>query len=53
MPSAQSEDSLKTLVLIDSLPDVILPALAWIASKKNYVPRVAVKTFVNTAGRSF
>jgi hypothetical protein len=47
------EDSLKTLVLIDSLPDIILPALAWAASSKTYIPRVAVKTLVRYCGPVF
>jgi hypothetical protein len=44
------EDSLRTLVLVDSLPDIILPALAWAASGKTYIPRVAVKTLVQYCG---
>jgi hypothetical protein len=47
------EDSLSTLVLIDSLPDIILPALAWTASSKTYIPRVAVKTLVKYCGDRF
>jgi hypothetical protein len=39
-------DSLKTLVLADSLPDIILPALAWAASSKHHIPRIAVQTLV-------
>ncbi len=46
-------DSLQTLVLMDSLPDVILPALAWVASRKQYIPRVAVKTLVKGCGPLF
>ena len=39
-------DSLKTLVLLDSLPDLLLPALAYAASQKTYVPAIAVKTIL-------
>src|SRR4051794_34330424 len=46
-------DSLATLVLIDSLPDMILPGLAWAASQKTFVPRVAVETLVKYCGPSF
>lgn len=46
-------DSLATLVLVDSLPDIILPALAWAASRKAYIPRVAVQTLVKCCGPLF
>jgi hypothetical protein len=46
-------DSLKALVLVDSLPDIILPALAYAASQKAYVPPVAVKTVVKYCGPVF
>src|SRR6202051_5087483 len=46
-------DSLKALVLVDSLPDIILPALAFAASQKTYVPPVAVKTIVKYCGPAF
>jgi hypothetical protein len=46
-------DSLKALVLLDSLPDIILPALAFAASQKTYVPQVAVKTAVRYCGPDF
>jgi hypothetical protein len=46
-------DSLKALVLADSLPDLILPALAQAASVKTYVPPVAVKTIVQYCGAAF
>jgi hypothetical protein len=46
-------DSLKALVLLDSLPDIILPALAFAASQKTYVPPVAVKTIVKYCGPAF
>lgn len=47
------DDSLKTLVLANSLPDIILPALAWAASSKRYVPSIAVKTLVRCCGPVF
>lgn len=49
----QCDDSLETLVLMDSLPDLILPALAWAASRKRYIPSVAVKTLVKGCGPLF
>jgi len=42
-------DSLQMLVLLDSLPDIILPALAQAASQKNY-PAIAVKTIIKYCG---
>jgi hypothetical protein len=53
MKLRKCDDSLKTLVLLDSLPDIILPALAWAASRKQYIPRVAVKTLVKGCGPLF
>jgi hypothetical protein len=47
------QDSLSTLVVIDTLPDIILPALAWAASQKRYIPNVAVKTLVKYCGDRF
>lgn len=47
------DDSLKTLVLLDSLPDIILPALAFVASRKTYIPHIAVKTLVKGCGQAF
>src|ERR1700730_17556121 len=49
----ECNDSLKALVLVDSLPDIILPALAYAASQKTYVPAVAVKTVVKYCGPDF
>ena len=46
-------DSLKTLVLLDSLPDLIIPALAFAASQKTYIPAVAVKTIIKYCGPIF
>jgi hypothetical protein len=53
MKLRKSDDSLKTLVLLHSLPDILLPALAWAASQKTYFPRVAVKTLVKGCGAEF
>ena len=47
------EDRLSALVLIDSLPDIILPALAWAASQKRFIPSIAVKTLVKYCGDRF
>ena len=49
----ECKDSMDALVLIDSLPDMILPGLAWAASQKNFVPRVAVETLVKYCGPPF
>jgi hypothetical protein len=53
MKLRECTDSLKTLVLIDSLPDLLLPALAYAASQKTYVPPIAVKTIVKYCGPAF
>jgi hypothetical protein len=53
MKLRECNDSLKALVLMDSLPDIILPALAFAASQKTYVPPVAVKTVVKYCGPAF
>ena len=47
------EDSLSTLVLIDSVPDILLPGLAWAASEKRYIPPVAIKTLVKACGVAY
>lgn len=47
------DDSLKALVLIDALPDIILPAVAWAASQKTYIPEVAVRSVVKYCGPEF
>jgi hypothetical protein len=49
----ECDDSLKALVLLDSLPDIILPALAFAASRKTYIPPVAVRTAVKYCGPDF
>jgi hypothetical protein len=46
-------DSLQTLVLADSLPDLILPALALTASRKTYIAPEVVKTLVRYCGPAF
>lgn len=43
-------DSIDTLVYIESLPDLLLPALAWEASRKPFIPRVATHTLVKYCG---
>lgn len=53
MKLRECNDSLKALVLVDSLPDIILPALAYAASRKNYVPPIAVRTLVKACGPDF
>jgi hypothetical protein len=53
MKLRECNDSLKALVLLDSLPDIILPALAYAASQKTYVPPVAVRTVVKYCGPAF
>jgi hypothetical protein len=53
MKLRECNDSLKALVLVDSLPDIILPALAYAASQKTYVPVVAVRTLVKACGPAF
>jgi hypothetical protein len=53
MKMRECDDSLKALVLIDSLPDIILPALAQAASQKMYIPPVAVRTVVKYCGPDF
>jgi len=53
MKLRECDDSLKALVLIDSLPDLLLPALAFAASQKNYIPNVAVRTVVKYCGPDF
>lgn len=53
MKMRECDDSLKALVLIDSLPDLILPALAYVASQKSYIPKIAVRTIVKACGPDF
>jgi hypothetical protein len=42
----ECRDSLAVLVLADQLPEMILPALTWAASRKPFIPRVTVHTLV-------
>jgi hypothetical protein len=53
MKLRKCDDSLKTLVLLDSLPEILLPALAVAASQKTYIPAVAVKTVVKYCGPQY
>lgn len=46
-------DKMDVLVLTDQLPDIILPALAWVASRKRYIPHFAVETLVVCCGPFF
>ncbi len=46
------KDSLQMLVLLDTLPEMLLPALAQAASQKNY-PAVAVKTIIKYCGPAY
>lgn len=46
-------DSLSTLILIEGLPDRILPDLAWYAAEKTYIPRVAIKTLIKACGPAY
>lgn len=43
-------DKMDVLVLTDQVPDIILPALAWVASRKTYIPHFAVETLVKCCG---
>jgi hypothetical protein len=43
----------KILILLDSSPDILLPAKTWAASRKQYIQRVAVKTPVKGCGAEF
>ncbi len=44
-------DSMDTLILIEEhLPERLLPSLAWVASRKTFIPSVAVKTLVKYCG---
>lgn len=45
--------SLDALVLIDSLPDLILPGLAYVASRRQHIPRDAVQAVVTYCGPLF
>ena len=47
------EDTLSTLVLVDQLPEILLPALIWAAAEKTYIPRVAIKTLMKACGPAY
>jgi hypothetical protein len=47
------QDSLQTLVLLDSLPEILWPSLALAASQKTYIPYIAVKTVVKACGSAY
>ncbi|MDA9433519.1 hypothetical protein XH88_17310 [Bradyrhizobium sp. CCBAU 51627] len=49
----ECQTSIDALVLIDSLPDMILPGLAYVASRRQYVPRDAVQAVVTYCGPLF
>lgn len=49
----ECQTSIDALVLIDSLPDMILPGLAYVASRRQYVPREAVQAVVTYCGPTF
>jgi hypothetical protein len=46
-------DTLDVFVLIEELPDLILPALAWAASRRAYIPRDTVRILVKACGPLF
>ncbi len=49
----ECRDSIAALVLADQLPEQMLPALAWAASRKPFIPRIAVQTLVRYCGPLF
>lgn len=49
----ECENSIDALVLIDSLPDMILPGLAYVASRRQYIPHAAVQAVVTYCGDRF
>ena len=42
--------SLDVLILMDTLPDGIMPGLAWAASRKRHIPAFAIKALVRACG---
>ncbi|QDM17554.1 hypothetical protein [Tardiphaga sp. vice278] len=42
--------SLDVLILMDTLPDGIMPGLAWAASRKRHIPAFAIKALVTACG---
>lgn len=49
----ECRDSMDVLVLIDSLPDLILPAIASAAAERHYIPYFAVQAVVTYCGADF
>jgi hypothetical protein len=49
----ECQTSIDALVLIDSLPDMILPGLAYAASRRQHIPRDAVQAVVTYCGPLF
>ncbi|MGY4623859.1 hypothetical protein ACVWY3_001615 [Bradyrhizobium sp. USDA 4486] len=49
----ECEDSLSALILLDSLPEMILPGLAYAASRRQYIPHAAVQAVVTYCGPLF
>lgn len=49
----ECQTSIDALVLIDSLPDMILPGLAYAASRRQHIPRDAVQAVVTYCGDRF
>ena len=47
------KDPLDVIVLLDSLPDLIVPGLAYVASQKRYIPSFAVQAVVTYCGPEF
>lgn len=53
MKLGDCRDKMDVLILTDQLPDIILPALTWMASRKTYIPHFAVGTLVKCCGPQF
>lgn len=49
----ECRNSIDAFVLIDSLPDMILPGLAYVASRRQHVPSDAVQAVVTYCGPLF
>ncbi|KRQ16852.1 hypothetical protein AOQ71_04285 [Bradyrhizobium manausense] len=49
----ECEGTLSALVLLDGLPEMILPGLAYVASRRRYVPHAAVQAVVTYCGPLF
>jgi hypothetical protein len=46
-------DTLDIFILCDELPDLVLPALAFVASQRSYIPRESVRVLVKYCGPLF